>query len=380
MTFVSVFFVFGGSMSGYQFLHDEVYSPVASKLTGSKKTAKGGSRTSGGTLKSWNAREVLAEALRELGACSHVPSPKPPTTLTGDLQRLADDLDAWVKPSKQRKDTPIMIAGVISAPWPPDDPRSDEWRKDTLDYLKKTYGADLHTVIAHEDEAYDHLHFYVCKKNFQPVKPLHAGYAAQAQAKADGASPKDQDLAYKKAMKAMQDDFYAQVSQRHGHARKGPGRARLGRAEWRDVQDDNKARAERLKQIEAGEVDLAKNAIQLKALEHQLAKQAEEVERQSQMLAVEKARQAQEKIELAKAMESITKKELLVMDREQKVVKAESVLQQKMQAFYAKVQGVWARITGMEKRELTQFLSSEDRQAMGVEPKQQPRKSGLDLS
>lgn len=367
-------------MSGYQFFHDEVYSPTASKLTGSKKTAKGGSRTSGGTLKSWNAREVLAEALRELGACSHVPAPRPPTILMGDLQRLADDMDVWVKPSKQRKDTPILIAGVISAPWPPDDPRSEEWRKDTLDYLKKKYGANLHTVIGHEDEAYDHLHFYVCKKDFQPVKPLHIGYAAQAQAKADGASSRDQDLAYKKAMKAMQDDFYAQVSERHGHARKGPGRARLGRAEWREMQDDNHARADRLKKIEAGGADLAQKAIQLKALEHQLAKQAEEVEHQSQMLAAEKARQAVEKLDLAKTLKVIEKKEVVLADREQKVVKAESVLQQKIQAFYAKVQGVWSRITGLEKRELEGFLSSEEKQAIGVEPKQQARKSGLDLT
>lgn len=367
-------------MSGYQFMHVEVYAPVASKLTGVKKTAKGGSRQSGGNLKSWNAREVLAEALRELGACDHVSTPQAPEVLLGDLQGLADALDAWVKPKSQRKDSPVMIAGVLSAPWAPGDPRSVDWRKDNLDYLKKTYGDDLDTVIGHSDEPHDHLHFYVRKKDFTPVKSLHVGYAAQIQAEKDGASPKEKDQAYKKAMQALQDDYFAQVGERHALARKGPGRARLGRAEWREVQDDNQARANRVKKIEAGEVDLAKKAIELTAFEHQLAKQAEEVERQSQMLAAEKARQVLEKSDLEKALKFVEKKELLVMNREQKVVKAESVLQQKMQDFYAKVQGVWSRITGLEKRELEGFLSREDRQAIGVEPKQQPRKSGLDLS
>ena len=217
----------------YQFMHVELYAPKASKLSGVKRTKKGVVREGDGIRKNWSARQILAEALREPDAHDHVQVPQPPEALLGNLQELADRLDAFVKPKSQRSDSPVLMAGVVSAPWPAGDERSAPWRADTVQQLKKEHGANLEVVIAHNDESYDHLHFYVCTRDFLPIKPIaHAGYKARQAAEAAGEPPKVCAEAYEGAMKGLQDRYFLAVAQAHGMARTGPKRRRLGRMEW----------------------------------------------------------------------------------------------------------------------------------------------------
>lgn len=223
-------------MAGFQFAHIEVYARSVSKLKGAQRAAKGSKRdaSSGG----WSARDILAEALREADACHHVDAPQPPEVLMGDLQQLADELDREPPVKGQRKDTPILLAGVASAPWPPGDPRSAEWRLDTIEHLRQEWGDRLRCVVGHNDEAHDHLHFYVTAPNWGPVKGLHPGYAARraaAEAEETKDSPKAQKRAYDAAMRAWQ-DRYAAIASQHGMTRFGPGRRRLTTAQWNDEQ------------------------------------------------------------------------------------------------------------------------------------------------
>lgn len=218
---------------GFQFAHLEIYARSVSKLKGAQRAAKGSrrDRSSGG----WSARDVLAEALREAGACPHVDAPQPPEVLLGDLQQLADEIDREPAPKGQRKDTPILLAGVLSAPWPPGDPRSVEWRMDAIEHLRAEWGDRLRCVVAHNDEGRDHLHFYATAPGLGPVKGLHPGYRARSAAAADGEDAKAQKAAYEAAMRAWQ-DRYATVAGEHGMTRLGPGRRRLSRAAWLEEQ------------------------------------------------------------------------------------------------------------------------------------------------
>ena len=145
-------------MSGSQFIHVEGYARKASATKGARRAKAGEKRVVKDRV--WTAREILAEALREAQASHHVPHPKPPTKLYGDLQALADELDApqVSRVKGQRVDAPILLAGVASAPWPPGDAQSAAWHADVLLHLKKQYGGHLRAVVAHTDEPYDHVH------------------------------------------------------------------------------------------------------------------------------------------------------------------------------------------------------------------------------
>lgn len=348
----------------YQFIHVEVYARSASKLSGLKKAKKGAIRESDGNRKNWSARDVLAEALREVGACNHVKTPLLPEVLLGDLNLLTVDLETSEPPKGQRKDTPILLAGVASAPWPPGDPRSKKWRLDTIDFLKKTYVDDLDTVIGHNDEAHDHLHFYIKSSIFGPVKPLHQGYLAQSKAKAEGASAKEQTRVYKAAMQAFQDEYFAAVSEKFGLARKGPGRQRLGRAEWLEVKNDNRARADRLQKIEISEAEIAQKL--------------QEVEKRAQKNESVIVQLREVKALLEKKDEKISVREGVLLEKEQIFKQEKSLFQLERERFYKTMKSVWSRITGMEKREIEPLLSPDDKKEIGLSMNSAPAfKSGL---
>lgn len=287
---------------GYQFLHVEMYARSASKLAGAKRAKKGAVRESDGIRKNWSAREILAEALREEKACPHVKIPRPPDVLVGDLRALADELDKSEPPKGQRKDTPILLAGVASAPWPPGDLRSAAWREDTVEHLQRKFGKDLRAVVGHSDEQYDHLHFYVCAPGLKPIKSLHPGQAARAESAARDEDAKAQIAAYNAAMKKWQDGYSEEVAKQHGLLRIGPRRQRVTRNEWMEQKraaelnasrlkeaNDRLARAEEIERarrsademlrarearVEVGEVDLAEKRKKLK----QAAKTLQEID------------------------------------------------------------------------------------------------------
>jgi vacuolar-type H+-ATPase subunit H len=271
-------------MAGYQYMHMEMYAPAISTLKGSKRAAEGKKRKRGSG--GWTALQILDEARREVSASHHVDKPQPPEILMGNLDDLYAQLKAQyqvvtenkfrknddgqyalddegkrikdsitstklILPSGQRSDTPVLLAGVLSSPWAPDDPRSIEWRMDCLPWLKAKFGKNLRAVIAHNDEAFDHIHFFAADENLGNVKALHVGCNARSKAKAEGLDATAQADAFSDAMRALQDDYHSSVASIHGMARMGPGRRRLSRYEWKLEQKQAEVLAETLKKAEA---------------------------------------------------------------------------------------------------------------------------------
>ena len=290
-------------MAGCQYMHMEMYAPEVSTLKGSKRAEKGKKRKAGSG--GWTALQILDEARREVSASHHVDSPQPPEILMGDLDGLYDQLKAQyqtvtenkfrktddgqyalddegkrikesvtstklVLPPGQRSDAPVLIAGVLSSPWPPDDPRSVEWRMDCLPWLKAKFGKNLRAVIAHNDEKYDHIHFFVADENLGNVKHLHVGCTARSKAKQDGLDAKEQADAFSSAMRALQDDYHTQVASIHGMARIGPGRRRLSRYEWKLEQKQAEVLAETLKKAEVIDDKIRVQGRVLQAVEGQV--------------------------------------------------------------------------------------------------------------
>lgn len=223
-------------MAGFQFARIETYARTPSAMKGARRAAAGQKRAKG--TGGWSARQVLAEALREPGACPHVAQVQVPVVLLGDLAGLASRVDELDRdpPPGQRKDTPVLLAGVLSAPWPPGDPRGNRWRADSVAWLRQKWGDNLQCVVAHEDESHDHMHFYVTSPDWGSVKRLHPGLHARKSAADEGEAGKGQKAAFTAAMQAFQDAYSAEVAVKHGMARLGPGRRRLTREAWRDEQ------------------------------------------------------------------------------------------------------------------------------------------------
>ena len=186
-------------MSGIQFMHAEGYSRNGSKLKGAKGVKKGEKRkqATGG----WSARQILSEVLREPESCRHVQHPQPPMSVYGNMEALVAGIVSIPDKRKGiRGDTPIMLTGIASAPWPPGDERSVKWHKDVVEHLLKKFGDDLKVIVAHVDEPHDHLHFYIALHDYQPIKGIHPGMKMRDETKAAGGTDAEINKAYKDAM------------------------------------------------------------------------------------------------------------------------------------------------------------------------------------
>ena len=220
-------------MAGFQFIHVETYGRVASK--GAKRAR-------------WTIREVIAEAGREPGACAHVAEPRPPVLLHGqppaEVEReLLAEAEATRDAAgrRHRRDAQLLLAGVVSYPARLGNATDAErsafaaWERDTLAWLRKTYGKRLRCVIRHEDEPFLHLHWFAVADLAAGERPdaIHPGRHAMAEAKVAGVESKAElDRLYREAMRRFQDDYHSAVGARQGLTRRGPGRRRLTRAEW----------------------------------------------------------------------------------------------------------------------------------------------------
>ena len=344
-------------MSGYQFIHVEMYARSVSKLTGKGRAKKGQQRKAKTEDTGWTARQIVAEVRREVGQFSPKITPLKPEPVFGDVDALAKELDALDAnpPEGQRKDTPVLLAGVVSSEWPPDDPRSIEWRMDALEYLSKVFGKNLRAVVAHNDEPHDHMHFYVCMPSLKPVKALHPGHIARQKSKDAGEDAKAQTEAYTAAMKALQDDYYNQVAKNHGQARIGPQRERLGRMEWQERQNQ----AELIAEVQC----------------------ASDLDRAAAASAVELARQdAQQVIRSAKAhttvlqdaaateLKEVEKQKKELADLREETSRLRGVLESERKEFMQEVtmfrrlmKTIYDRLPAFEKREVAPFLSTFDR-------------------
>jgi hypothetical protein len=215
----------------YQFAHLETYSRKANK-------------------QGVNTRFVFDEVTRrDPEACRHVENPTPPTLVYGmsveDLEALHDKMCEETKTTNAkgqtraiRKDQHTLMTVVLSYPGQPEPGIAsyDEWKRRSVDWLKKKYGDDLKTVVEHTDEANPHLHAYILPGNAR-AKDMNPGYvakrAAEAEAKEAGkdakAAVKDGNRAYRSAMREWQDSFFEEVGRPCGLTRIGPARRRLTR-------------------------------------------------------------------------------------------------------------------------------------------------------
>lgn len=238
-------------MSGFQFFHLATYS---------RKPNPAGQ----------SVAQVFGEAARNPAYVPHVENPRPPTTVYGvDIGELEAQHDAMLEAAKVpvlkkngevayrsvRTDRHTLLTAVASYPAPraqvEADPREkekyDAWVKANVCFLRDRFGPQLKTVLEHTDETYPHIHAYVLPDQLEDVNAarLHPGKAAkleaEAWAKSQGIEPRDAvkvgNDALKKAMRALQDDYHAEVGAPCGMTRLGPGRRRMSRKQWKEEKE-----------------------------------------------------------------------------------------------------------------------------------------------
>jgi len=212
---------------GYQFIHISAYG----KSGGTNKAGK-----------KWSAQDVVSEAERIPGYYEkHVKHVDEPLIVFGVSPSLALQEAEFASESvvdsrghKMRKDCPILLAGVFSSP---DELNEEQWfklRKNSIDFLVRTFGSSLKTVIEHTDEAHAHCHYFVVPEVGQRALSLHPGHARKISA---GSRKKvrtgAQNDMYKAGMIDFQNEYQRAVGVFSGLARFGPKQRRLGRAQWK---------------------------------------------------------------------------------------------------------------------------------------------------
>lgn len=206
----------------FQFIHVESYARKAGK-----------SKAGGLTIK-----KVADEADRIRGNFRHVQAPQKPIIRFGCTANQAAKLSAkWAASSKDsigrgiREDGLCLLAGIIS--YPKEKTDWENFRDDSIEWLKKKYGDCLKSVVEHTDEGHPHIHFYCVPRAGERFETLHDGRQAAQEVKAAGKLKGDQNAAYKSAMRAFQDQFSDEVAMSAGLTRLGPRRRRLTRLGWR---------------------------------------------------------------------------------------------------------------------------------------------------
>lgn len=229
----------------YQFIHFEDYSiNKAKKKTNreEKKAKEEEASDYNNETKGRNLREVIAEAKRERGNCSHVENPEEPKILYGVDLDTVENLalsyhqntkikDKNGKEKKLRKDANVILAGVISLNrdnfeiW-------NDYKKDCIEYLKLKYGDKLKSVVEHTDEAHPHFHFYIIQNEGEVFDLIHDGKKAAMDVRSLNKTKGEQNTAYIKAMRKYQEDFFLNVASKYGLTKDGPKRKRLSREDY----------------------------------------------------------------------------------------------------------------------------------------------------
>jgi len=197
----------------------------------------------------WSARDVIAEALRLPDHCRHVTDPVAPIAhhgvqpqdLLDALKKLEEKSEAVMVDTsrgkrRQRSDTLILIGLVASFPLPPSERERDEvqvWIKRTIAWLLQKFGKDhVMSILEHVDENNIHLHVYV-HNNGHSVKPLMVGHRERLSAIDADLPAAEVRAAYRDAMIRFQDEYFSDVCESLGLARKSPApRPRLSRTAY----------------------------------------------------------------------------------------------------------------------------------------------------
>nr|WP_321456269.1 hypothetical protein [uncultured Cohaesibacter sp.] len=250
-------------MQGYQYVHIESFS----RKGGQQKKRANGDRA-------WTVDEVIDEAERKPGSCSHVEEPDTaPLILPGSCKNF-DELrqahnDACkvkqqvpytnpktgqksVRTKALRVDKHTLYSSVISLPilsadaWAMPDLMNEcvelfhqvvRFEKDRLEAA----GGQFAMAVVHRDEAHMHIHVYGVDPVRGEITWLHPGKAAVDNIRRGAGWKKDnvaeQGRAYCDAMRQRQYDFYTSVFRDAGLMRYGPKRFRLPRAEYLQQMD-----------------------------------------------------------------------------------------------------------------------------------------------
>lgn len=220
----------------YQFIHIEDYGINISK----KRSNNGTSEKYKKETKGRSVSQIISEAKRDNGFCSHVEKPEEPIILYGksldEVEKLAMEyhsktkiIDKNGKEKKLRSDANVLLAGVISLNrenmeiW-------EDYKNDSIAYLKNKYGKKLISVIEHTDEEHPHIHFYCIQDIGKKFDLIHDGKKALYENK--DKKKHDQNIAYLNAMRDFQEDFFKVVSSNYGLSKDGPKRARMSRSDY----------------------------------------------------------------------------------------------------------------------------------------------------
>lgn len=236
-------------MSGFSFARVEVFARKSRSDSRSNRTAG----------------EVLDEAERVPGNMPHIKNPKPPKVVDGcsfeELRAAHDAVEQATQTQKNGRARKIrstqntLATAVLSYPIsckelaagsPEQRETYRQWRADAIAFMKEEWGSDYKCAVQHLDEKFPHLHLYAVRPDFD-AKMNHPGYAAQAEAKASGASAKEAEIAGANALKDFLDRYQKQVGDKYGMNRYGPRRSRETRKAWVKRQIANDEHAEVLR-------------------------------------------------------------------------------------------------------------------------------------
>lgn len=231
----------------YQFMHAESFSRSTPKKQNKNKTPK------------LNIAGVMAEATRQPGNHPHVDEPSPPILIYGNppelIEQKCEDWAAGTLDAKgraPRKDALCLLAGVFSMPREETTPEAwEKVKKDAIKWLEAKYGDRLQTVLEHTDEEHPHCHFFVIPRPGERFDSIHDGHLAERLAKENGKNRKEQNVAYRAAMREVQNDYYDVVGAPNGLVRLGPKRRRLTRAQWMAEKAQGQAIGQKFQELEA---------------------------------------------------------------------------------------------------------------------------------
>lgn len=273
---------------------------------------------------------IAAEAGRKPDHSRHVDDPKPPVLLAGvepedawsEIERRHGEARATVtmKNGKQaqrklRKDENVLLAAVASYPVPtekldPEDPAFQDWKRRALKFFEKHHGQPLSAVL-HLDESHPHIHFLTAPdlEAGERMADIHPGERAKRDAGGRTGKRVEKNNAYKTAMRGYQDDFYSSVSQYHGHARLGPQRQRLSRAEWKAQEAQEQHFAKQAEKILKAKKGLAESRQNVETRLKSVSKAERQVERSTANLKKQENTVEKLKSELNRRQQQISDRE-----------------------------------------------------------------------
>lgn len=272
--------------------------------------------------------QVLGEAARQPEFSAHVKSPQPPLVVFGlSPDQVAEKhaemvaggavtvrlADGTVKQRAVRSDRHTLMTAIASHPHLTAQVMQDAsanadyqtWVRLNVAFFDTLYGERLVSVVQHLDEEHPHLHAFVLPlgdrnclaRDLNPA--WTAKVEAEAAAKAQGldakAAVKLGNAAYKDRARALQDQYYHEVSVSAGLTRDGPRRQRQSRAQWqaRKAEADRTARI--VQEMEARVAALAEQEEALEASVEDLADRLDQAEALFADAEAERALAAQER-------------------------------------------------------------------------------------